>query len=159
MRGRASTIPTLVREILRFNNADPGKEAQREGARLLVLIVPNFNARVSGNDSWGYDHSNKCQGNQKVVHESFSRCAAIRRFNRAFGPVLSLPLDNRRAERTGRTLSMSIYCIHDRPREPDVEIARRHPCANGSVIGNYYVCARNGLPAAKDMAPAFLKVF
>lgn len=50
-----------------------GKERGGSGATFLLRVVPNFNARVIGNDSWGYDHSNKCQGNQKVVQLAVSR--------------------------------------------------------------------------------------
>jgi hypothetical protein len=51
-----------------------GKEFGGRGTLLLFFVVPNFNARVSGNDRWGYDHSNKRQGNEKIVHFLLSRC-------------------------------------------------------------------------------------
>jgi hypothetical protein len=33
----------------------------------LLRVVSNINARVCGNDRWDDHHTNKCQGNKKVV--------------------------------------------------------------------------------------------
>jgi hypothetical protein len=106
--------------------------------RLLVFIVPNINARVRSNDCWGYDHSNKCQCDQKVVHRR-SPAAASLCSRPASGSVLSLAADTFQPD---APMSMKpnlgvFYCANDALREPQVEIAPKLCCADWSVIDAY----------------------
>jgi hypothetical protein len=46
-------------------------------SRQLFGVVGSFVTCSGGDQGWSYDHSDKCEGNQKVMHEMFSPVAAI----------------------------------------------------------------------------------
>jgi hypothetical protein len=106
-----------------------GKERGGSGATFLLRVVPNFNARVIGNDSWGYVSSNKCQGNQKVVQflspgaalecaAHLARPVSVTGSQSSAGPVRRHPLQELLLNASTVRLTLCTVCII-RPRNQE----------------------------------------
>jgi hypothetical protein len=140
------------------NNADPGiflttQIGERSNARVGRLShfksSPIFNARVSGNDRWGYDHSNKCQGNQKVVHllslGAAPKCSACSARSVSITGSRGPANQGQRHESLQLLMNVSTVCNDPLP-EPRVEIARTTGSPNRGVIAASPVGVRIWLP-------------